>query len=107
LDRSGSANATVDGALVIRAQLGLNGEALMAELNPLHTSAIFVRDVYERERDAIDVDGDGVISISDTLMVTRWLLGYDGNRLVEGLTLNAPRNNAPLVAAHLALMCPR
>jgi Right handed beta helix region len=107
IDRSGKADALIDGTMIVRNALGLSDEALTSNSNPLATSSIFIRDVYERERDALDVDGDGNVSISDVQIVLRWLLGYSGDALLEGLAPNAPRDNTGAVASHLAAMCPR
>jgi Right handed beta helix region len=107
IDRSGNANISTDGMFVLRAALGFDDASIAASSNPLAASPMFLRDVLSRERLALDVDGDGEVAPKDALIVARWMLGYTGDAVTRGLTLNLPRNSSSAVLAHLNNMCPR
>jgi len=53
---------------------------------------------------ALDIDGNGELdAVTDGLLISRWLLGFRGNALVDNAvaTTGATRNTAPLIEAYL------
>jgi hypothetical protein len=56
----------------------------------------------------LDVDGNGVAdALSDGILIIRYLFGFTGNALVNGVVdLNGTRNTAPLVESYLTQAVP-
>ena len=58
--------------------------------------------ITTRPPPTLDVDGDGVSTSKDALLLLRYLLGYRGSALVAGVTLGAGRPDAASVETFLS-----
>lgn len=52
---------------------------------------------------SLDADGDGLLTATDALLVTRYLLGFRGNRLVQGVAANACALNTSAASLEAAM----
>lgn len=97
----------LDGALLTRYAIGLRGPALYDKL-----STDTMRFVGEGNTGVLlgqfDLDGDGVFSPEDATMAARYIAGFRGDALTNGLTLNAnaARKTGTAVSNHIAAGCP-
>jgi hypothetical protein len=58
---------------------------------------------------SMDIDGDGVVGVSDALLHARIALGFTGSALTDGVSfsLNATRNDFDAIRAYLLTQCGR
>ena len=110
---SGGANPrfTIDGTLLARYAANVRGNPLTAGVMPAvtasQTSAIesaILGNAYTR----LDVDGDGLYTATDALIIARNLAGYTSDQWLTGLTIRngAMRPNASDIANFINQGCP-
>jgi hypothetical protein len=94
VDGRGSApRATTDGLIILRRILGIDESAASNGTSPLNTiderdnlvSTLALRGDY-------DVDASGTTDFKDGLVILRYLLGFTGNSVTDGLALTGTRN---------------
>jgi uncharacterized protein (DUF1800 family) len=77
-----------DGVLMTRFALGIRGPALYDRLS--NDSTRFVGEGNTGSvAGSLDVDGDGVFTVTDATVVSRYAAGFRGDKLVAGITFNA------------------
>ena len=108
---SGGSNPrlTVDGVLLSRYAMASRGTALTRGVLPVGSDVAGIESTilgYAATR--LDVDGDGVFTSNDALIVARYLAGYSKERWLTGITLasNAGRAHVDDIASFIALGCP-
>lgn len=93
-----TASATSDALLMTRYTLGLTGTALIAGTQAVNASAsatntsAHIDALMKFNRHLHDLDGDGIVDSNDTLVLTRYLLGYRGSALTDGIALRGRRD---------------
>jgi ribosomal protein S13 len=102
--------ATSDGALLLRAALGLRGAALvngtLAQSASSNANAMSDH-IVERlrfHRYQHDLDGDGVVDTNDALIALRQMMSFRGEALTNGLSLKGQRT-ATEIADYIASSC--
>jgi cell surface hyaluronidase len=99
----------VPGRLTRKAQ-GVTGPALIAGMNvasafkTLATAAVEER--IETAGLAHDLDGDGRVTTGDATILARWLSGFRGSVLTNGIALSGPRNTSTLITTFIESGCP-
>jgi hypothetical protein len=91
--RLGAPTAPSDGLIMLRAILGLDEPVVSAGTSPLND--IDTRDNLVstlRLRGDYDVDLSGTTDFKDALVILRYLLGFNGNSVTDGLSLSGSRN---------------
>ena len=111
IDGNGDADALSDGLLILRSMFGLTGEPLI--LNAVPTSAKYTSaaDIEARISGLgllLDVDGDSKIdSLSDGLLILRYLFGLTGTSLTNGLiSTDATRTTPQAIEDYLSRLAP-
>jgi Chitobiase/beta-hexosaminidase C-terminal domain/F5/8 type C domain len=103
-------SATSDGVLLLRHTLGLSGDALIARTaaaNAASSAAAtsdHIKEHFRFHRHQHDLDGDGIVDAIDAQIAMRYLLGFVGNTLTEGLSVRG-RRDANAIAAYIAGGC--
>jgi uncharacterized protein (DUF1800 family) len=96
----------LDGLLLARFALGLRGKALYDTL-----STPISRYVGEANTGTVlgelDIDGDGVYSVTDATIAARYIAGFRNDALIGGLSFNtaATRKTGALVASYISGGC--
>jgi uncharacterized protein (DUF1800 family) len=80
---------TVDGVLFARFAVGIRGPALVAGLGMNANDAALAEGTLGGSLTKLDVDGDGVFSVNDATVLSRYLAGFRDAALSNGLTINA------------------
>lgn len=102
VDADNAAHATTDGLLLLRALLGLTGQALVSGIStvqPPDAAQALARVQVPAAAMLLDVNGDGRVDpLTDGLIVMRALLGFNGTRLIEGISnANATRTPTEMI----------
>jgi hypothetical protein len=97
-------SAVSNGALLKRYVDGVQGSAFTASLTSAGANA--VRNYIDQNKQSLDVDGDGEVTALDAMIISRHLLGFPTNRVVQGLTLSGERKTATAIQQFLADGCP-
>ncbi len=105
----GNPRFAVDGVLLARYASAARSTALTNGVLPVGSNVAGIESTiagYATTR--LDVDGDGVFTSKDALIVGRYLAGYSKDHWLTGITLatNAGRANVDDIAAFIALGCP-
>ena len=99
VDGDGHVNALVDGGLVARYLTGMRGDNLLAGLAPNVRPATMADDVESylaQNIDRFDIDLDGAVSpLTDGLLFLRFLSGFRGTDLTDGVTGRSGRRTDP------------
>jgi hypothetical protein len=93
VDGRAGASATADGLIILRRILGINETAASNGTTPLNNiddrdnlvSTLALRGDY-------DVDASGTTDFKDALVIVRYLLGFTGSNVTDGLALTGTRN---------------
>jgi hypothetical protein len=93
VDGRAGASATADGLIILRRILGINETAASNGTTPLNNiddrdnlvSTLALRGDY-------DVDASGTTDFKDALVIVRYLLGFTGSNVTDGLSLTGTRN---------------
>ena len=113
IDRDGYISAERDGLALLRGLLGFSGDALTTGLvdacsSRTDAASIALLIAQQSAVGAYDVDLDGnARSMTDALLVIRYLLGLRNDALVAGVTFppSAQRNSAAAVTGYLQWGC--
>jgi G8 domain len=79
------ASAERDGLLLLRVARGVADSAL-TQGTATTQSATQIRSFVSANKDKLDVDGDGVFSLADAMIISRHLKGFKGDALLDGVT---------------------
>lgn len=112
VDSNGSVNALTDGLLILRASLGLTGNALTQ--GAIGTGALrsnstaILNFINANKNTAYDFDASGQFDPQyDSLLILRSLFGLNGTALTNGASAsNAYRKSASDINAYVAGNCP-
>jgi uncharacterized protein (DUF1800 family) len=85
---SGAPSFALDGVILTRFALGLRGPALYDKLAPSKTLTEAEANVGTSLAQ-LDVDGDGAFTSNDATILSRYIAGFRGDALTNGLTINA------------------
>jgi Chitobiase/beta-hexosaminidase C-terminal domain/F5/8 type C domain/Protein of unknown function (DUF1565) len=105
-----AANALSDGVLMLRHTLGLSGSALIAKTSAANASSSaiatsdHVKEHFRFHRPGHDLDGDAIVDAIDAQLAIRYLLGYRGAALTQGLAVRG-RRDANAIAAYIESGC--
>jgi len=106
-----SSDLTSDGLLIARYVRGLTGTALIkgtrVDQTPanLTTVTAAITAHMTAYRGAHDIDASGIVDSNDTLIISRYLAGYRGASLTNGLGLTGSRNAFADVQTYIANGC--
>ena len=102
IDGDGRADATTDGALIMRYLWGMRGEQLCSGIvAPGATrDCAAIEDYLAAAGDRLDVDGNGrADAMTDAVIIIRYMLGIRGDSLCNGaIALDATRDCAEIAA---------
>ena len=109
IDGNGQLDAFTDGLLILRSMFGLTGSTLVA--GAVASDAIYtnVADIESRIDDLgnhLDIDNNGAVdALTDGLIILRYLTGYTGDSLVNGVVaINASRASAAEIESYMAVL---
>jgi RHS repeat-associated protein len=104
---------TSDGLILARYARGLTGAALItgtrADQTPANLTTVInaINAHMSAYSSAHDIDASGgSISVNDAIITNRWIAGFRGNSLTQGLNLTGTRTNANDIQTYLASGCP-
>jgi RHS repeat-associated protein len=102
-----------DGLILARYARGLTNQALItgtrADQNPANLATVInaINAHMSAYTSAHDIDASGgSISVNDALIINRYLAGFRGNALTQGLNLTGTRTNANDIQTYLNNGCP-
>jgi hypothetical protein len=107
VDQSSSIRASTDAIVLARYLKGMRGTALTENVRDSTTAvAINVQDRIDTRLAQLDVDGDGEFGDNDVAIVARYLIGFRGDALANGLALTGARTTGAAVQSYLqSLSC--
>jgi hypothetical protein len=91
-------------ALFSRYAEGLTGAALTQKLTTATPQS--VANYIDSHIDFLDIDGDGALTETDATLISRRLLGFAGNRLTSGLSINGARKSSGAISRYFDDDCP-
>jgi uncharacterized protein (DUF1800 family) len=99
--------ATLDGLLLTRFALGMRGPQLYDRLST-ETNRFVGEGNIGVLNGQFDIDGDGVFGAEDAIIAARYLSGFTGDALTNGLTFNtsASRKTGAAVTTYINAGCP-
>jgi RHS repeat-associated protein len=106
-----SGEFTSDGLLIVRSLQNLTGSALIAgtrvDQTPANQASVVatIQSHMSTYRAAHDMDGNGFTDINDGLVIARYLAGYRGVSLTQGLTLTGARTTGASIESYIAGGC--
>ena len=112
VDADGSVGALTDGLLLVRHEVGMRSETLTAGAlggAAARAAAADLERFMRHTRPLYDIDGDlWLLSPADRTILLRYMLGFRGESLIEGLALDpaAERATAAAIEAYLASLLP-
>ncbi|MBC6480547.1 MAG: cadherin repeat domain-containing protein [Hormoscilla sp. GM7CHS1pb] len=106
IDGNGVIDVLTDGIIVIRYILGFSGETLIKGASGEGASrdsekiVTYLDEV--RDRDILDIDGNGRVETNDGILFLRYAFGFSGDALIEdAISPNATRTTEPAILEHL------
>jgi len=106
IDGNGVIDVLTDGIIVIRYILGFSGETLIKGASGEGASrdsekiVTYLDEV--RDRDILDIDGNGRVETNDGILFLRYAFGFGGDALIEdAISPNATRTIEPAILEHL------
>lgn len=110
IDASGTAQASTDGALILRYLSGLRGNALVdgALDSGATRSTSAIESYLSALTPSLDIDGNGTVDgATDGLLISRYLAGLRGQKLIRGAVgPGASRTSPQAVRNYLANLVP-
>lgn len=104
---------TSDGVILARYARGLTNQALIAntraDQNPANLTAVInaINAHMSAYSGAHDIDASGgALTENDAILINRYLAGFRGNALTQGLTLTGTRTNAGDIQTYINSGCP-
>ena len=110
VDGLGTANGdfTSDGLILARHARGLTNQALItntrADQNPANSTAVInaINAHMSAYSSAHDIDASGgALTENDAIIINRYLAGFRGNALTQGVTLAGTRTNAGVIQTYI------
>ncbi|MEE9345140.1 MAG: trypsin-like serine protease [Methylococcales bacterium] len=109
IDDNGTIDALTDGLLILRALLGIEGNALINNTVSNNGKRITSEEILNYIQSdactaAMDIDQNGTVdALSDGIMIIRYLFGVRGTALIEGITKQS-ESELPIFLERLALL---
>jgi hypothetical protein len=102
VDQTSSIRANTDAIVLARYLKGVRGAALTENARDSTTAIeINVQDRIDTRLAQLDVDGDGEFGDYDVAIVARYLIGFRGDALADGLPLTGTRSTGAAVQSYL------
>ena len=103
----GNWDLTNDGLVMARYAAGLTGPSLVASTRFSNADPATVKRDLDNVRGPLDMNGDAQITTVDSTIIARYVAGYRGPALTNGLNLGtASRDTTDKVIAFIAAGCP-
>ena len=113
VDATGNSDLASNGLILARYAQGLTGSALItgtrADQNPANLTTVInaINAHMTAYSGAHDIDASGgAISVNNAIIINRYLAGFRGNALTQGLSLTGTRTNANDIQTYIANGCP-
>ncbi|TAG46818.1 MAG: hypothetical protein EAZ30_11500 [Betaproteobacteria bacterium] len=106
-----SGEFTSDGLLIVRSLQGLSGSGLIAgtrvDQTPSNQATVVatIQNHMTTYRAAHDMDLSGFTDVSDGIIIARYLGGYRGDALVQGLVLTGTRSAGTAIESYIGGGC--
>jgi RHS repeat-associated protein len=102
---------TSDGLLIVRSLQNLTGSALIAgtrvDQTPVNQASVVatIQNHMTTYRASHDMDASGFTDVTDGIIIARYLAGYRGDSLVQGLTLTGTRTAGTAIESYITGGC--
>ncbi|MGK7904355.1 MAG: N-acetylgalactosamine 6-sulfatase (GALNS), partial [Hormoscilla sp.] len=105
IDGNGAIDGLTDGFLLLRYEFGFRGNALIdgaIGFGALRPNAASIEEYLEEAGPQLDLDGNGSVdALRDGIMALRFMFGFTGNELVNGLLGSDATRDASQIEALL------